>query len=152
MRGLKQSVWYHVSLPLLIRVEWIYLWKIGGDQFTSFFKLNWYVFYNFFLYSFYPYIMMCSCFFLVITLLVYTIIPNLRPTKDGMEYSKLMLHFTLAMLMAFICMATVRLTPTLSNVSPGFCEFLGKYWIWINVTLKEGFKSELASTLDTNSN
>ena len=132
--------------PLLIRVEWIYLWKIGGDQFTNFFKLNWYVFYNFFLYSFYPYIMMCSCFFLVITLLVYTIIPNLRPTKDGMEYSKLMLHFTLAMLMAFICMATVRLTPTLSNVSPGFCEFLGKYWIWINVTLKEGFKSELAST------
>ena len=89
--------------------------------------------------------MMGSCFFLVATLLVYTIIPNLRPCKDGMEYTKLMLHFTFAMLMAFICMATVQLTPTLNDDSPGFCEFLGKYWILIIFTLKNGFKSELQS-------
>ena len=83
---------------------------------------------NFFLipfvsYSFYPYITMASCFFLFATLLVYAIIPNLRPTKDGMEYAKLMLHYTFAMLMAFICSTTVELTPTLNK---GFCEFLGK--------------------------
>ena len=89
--------------------------------------------------------MMGSCFFLVVTLLVYTIIPNLRPCKDGMEYTKLMLHFTFAMLMAFICMATVQLTPTLNDDSPGFCEFLGKYWIQIILQFKDVFKSELAS-------
>ena len=72
---------------------------------------------------------MGSCFFLIVTLLVYTIIPTLRPTKDGMEYTKLMLHFTLAMLLAFICMATVHLATDLNKSSPGFCEFLGKYWI-----------------------
>ena len=89
--------------------------------------------------------MMGSCFFLIATLLVYTIIPNLRPCKDGMEYTKLMLHFTFAMLMAFICMATVQLTPTLNDDSPGFCEFLGKYWIQIILQFKDVFKSELAS-------
>ena len=72
---------------------------------------------------------MGSCFFLVVTLLVYTIIPNLRPTKDGMEYTKLMLHFTFAMLMAFTCMATVQLGTNINKKSPRFCEFLGKYWI-----------------------
>ena len=70
---------------------------------------------------------MGSCFFLFATLLVYTVIPKLRPTKDGMEYTKLMLHYTFAMLMAFICMATVQLTPTLNHDSPGFCGFLGKH-------------------------
>jgi len=76
-------------------------------------------------FNFYPYIMMGSCFFLVVTLLVYTIIPNLRPTKDGMEYTKLMLHFTFAMLMAFICMATIQIATKINESSPGFCEFLG---------------------------
>ena len=70
---------------------------------------------------------MGSCFFLFATLLVYAVIPKLRPTKDGMEYQKLMLHYTFAMLMAFICMATVQLTPTLNYDSPGFCGFLGKH-------------------------
>ena len=70
---------------------------------------------------------MASCFFLFATLLVYATIPKLRPTKDGMEYTKLMLHYTFAMFMAFICLATVQLTPTLNNDSPGFCGFLGKY-------------------------
>ena len=72
---------------------------------------------------------MASCFFLFATLLVYAIIPKLRPIKEGMEYTKLMIHYTFAMLMAFICMATVQLTSTLNHDSPGFCEFLGKYWI-----------------------
>ena len=71
--------------------------------------------------------MMASCFFLFATLLVYAVIPKLRPTKDGMEYQKLMLHYTFAMLMTFICMATVQLTPDLNRDSPGFCGFLGKH-------------------------
>ena len=77
---------------------------------------------------------MASCFFLFATLLVYAIIPKLRPTKERMEYTKLMLHYTFAMLMAFICMATAQLTgtprdntPALHEGSPGFCGFLGKH-------------------------
>jgi len=76
-------------------------------------------------FSFYPYIMMASCFFLFATLLVYAIIPKLRPTKEGMEYTKLMLHYTFAMLMAFICLVSVQLTPSLDEDNPGFCGFLG---------------------------
>ena len=70
---------------------------------------------------------MASCFFLFVTLLVYAIIPKLRPTKEEMEYTKLMLHFTFALLMAFVCMASVQLAPKLNNDSPGFCGFLGKH-------------------------
>ena len=80
---------------------------------------------------------MGSCFFLFATLLVYSVIPKLRPTKEGMEYTKLMLHYTFAMLMAMICMATVQLTPTLNHDSPGFCGFLGKHELIFLIRLAE---------------
>ena len=70
--------------------------------------------------------MMTSCLFLLATIFVFTAIPNLRPVKDGMEYTKLMLHFTFAMLMAFICRSAVFLSTGLDDDNPGFCEFLGK--------------------------
>ena len=64
--------------------------------------------------------MLISALFPLITLIIYTVVPNLLT-----PYSRLMRHFTVSIMLAFICMAIVQLATNLNEDSPEFCTFLG---------------------------
>ena len=55
-------------------------------------------------FKFYPYIQMVSCFFLLLTLIVYSVVPNLLNF-----YSRLMRHYVVTLFMAFSILATIQL-------------------------------------------
>ena len=90
--------------------------------------------YFFFLYRFYPYIMLISALFPLITLIIYTVVPNLLT-----PYSRLMRHFTVSIMMAFICLAIVQLATNLNRNSPKFCTFLGNMAIMVEFSSR-GYK------------
>ena len=64
--------------------------------------------------------MLISVLFPLITLIIYTVFPNLLT-----PYSRLMRHFTVSIMLAFICMAIVQLATNLNEDSPKSCTFLG---------------------------
>ena len=70
--------------------------------------------------------MLISALLTLITLIIYTVVPNLLT-----PYSRLMRHFTVSIMMAFICMAIVQLATNLNEDSPEFCTFLGNMAILV---------------------
>ena len=64
--------------------------------------------------------MLISALFPLITLIIYTVVPNLLT-----PYSRLLRHFTVSIMLAFICLAIGQLATNLNEDSPEFCTFLG---------------------------
>ena len=71
-------------------------------------------------FRFYPYIMLTSCFFLVVTMIVYSFVPKLLNS-----YSKLMLHYSTSLMLGLLCMAVIQLGNNWHE-KPKSCSFLGK--------------------------
>ena len=67
-------------------------------------------------FKFYPYIQMVSCFFLLLTLIVYSVVPNLLNF-----YSRLMRHYVVTLFMAFSILATIQLDNIYRQL---FCYFV----------------------------
>ena len=82
-----------------------------------------------FIFRFYPYIMLISCVFLLVTLLIYSIVPGLLN-----HYTRIMRHFVATILIAFLIMVVNQMEYKdghLKDIQPEFCLFLGKsnsYW------------------------
>lgn len=78
-------------------------------------------FFNLNLFSrFYPYIMLLSCLFLLITLIIYSAIPKLLN-----HYTRIMRHYVVTIMVAFLILAIQNLIGKLDKTSPGACKFLG---------------------------
>ena len=71
-------------------------------------------------FRFYPYIMLTSCIFLVVTVIVYSVVPKLLNS-----YSKLMLHYSTSLMLGLLCMAIIQLGNNWHE-KPKSCSFLGK--------------------------
>ena len=70
----------------------------------------------------YPYIMLTSCFFLLSTVLIYSVVDKLLN-----PYTCLMRHYAISLMMAFILLAASQLKKdTLRKDTPEICVFLGK--------------------------
>lgn len=70
--------------------------------------------------SFYPHILIASSVCLFITLMIYTIFPKLLN-----HYTRLMRHYTLSMMCAFILLSINQLT-YLGSFSPNLCKVSGE--------------------------
>jgi len=68
----------------------------------------------------YPYILLVNCLFLLITLMVYTLYPKLLN-----HYTRLMRHFVVAMLGAYLLLSTNQQV-RLADLSQPFCIASGK--------------------------
>ena len=77
--------------------------------------------YQLFICRFYPYVLITSTVFLLITLAIYTIWSQLLNL-----YTRLMRHFTLAMLLAFVSLSINQLI-TLGNYSAILCSIMGLF-------------------------
>jgi hypothetical protein len=73
-----------------------------------------------FLSRFYPYILIASSICLFITLIIYTAYPKLLN-----HYTRIMRHFTLSMMLAFIILSINQLTPV-ANYSMNLCRLFGR--------------------------
>ena len=69
---------------------------------------------------FYPYIMLLSCLFLLITLIIYSAIPKLLN-----HYTRLMRHYVVTIMVAFVVLAIQNLVGNLTETEPGACKFYG---------------------------
>ena len=85
-------------------------------------------------FRFYPYIMLTSCFFLMVTMIVYSIVPKLLNS-----YSKLMIHYSTSLMLGLLCMALNHLVKDKLE-RPKLCSFLGK------VTLISNFEHECSKS------
>ena len=71
-------------------------------------------------FRFYPYLLLISCFFLFLTIIIYTAWPKLLS-----QYTRIMRHYTLNLFFAFIILA-INQFHTLKDVNLGLCIASGK--------------------------
>ena len=71
-------------------------------------------------FRFYPYILIVSCLFLLATLIIYSVIPKLLN-----HYTRLMRHYVVSIMVAFLTLATTNLEGDIHETNPGLCKFLG---------------------------
>ena len=71
-------------------------------------------------FRFYPYILIVSCLFLLATLIIYSVIPKLLN-----HYTRLMRHYVVSIMVAFLTLATTNLEGDIHRTNPGLCKFLG---------------------------
>ena len=83
------------------------------------------------IFRFYPYIQLISCILLLVTLVVYSVVPKLLN-----PYTSLMRHYVFNILIAFLVLAIVKLvkqnrSEPLKDTNPNVCTFIGKYSFWL---------------------
>ena len=80
-------------------------------------------------FSFYPYILLTSAFFLLLVVIVYAVFPKVRYNNC----QRLRLHFAANMLAAFVILSMNQLTD-IGNMNMVACQVFGKYSSYMSRT------------------